>query len=69
MLEYFRLERFLSFFSIRISLFSFSVGFKQFAKKEALSKLSTIFKLERHFEKNEDLSGLVGLAGRRGLRT
>ena len=46
-----------------------SVGFKQFAKKGALSKLSTIFILERHFEKNEDLSGLVGLAGRRGLRT
>ena len=65
MLEYFRLERFLSFI-----LQPDSVGFKQFAKKEALSKLSTIFILERHFgKKNEDLSGLVGLAGRRGLRT
>ena len=64
MLEYFRLERFLSFI-----LQPDSVWFKQFAKKEALSKLSTIFILERHFEKNEDLSGLVGLAGRRGLRT
>ena len=40
------------------------------SKKEAFSKLSAIFLLERHFgKKNEDLSGLIGLDGRRGLRT